>query len=227
MSQKQGIFTAMGGKVVFERGDYNITSDAVWLAAFAPDAKTVLDVGVGTGGISLCYLAHNPNATVTGIDISSDMLDSCANNAKLNNRELELINTDILNWKTDRTFDLVISNPPYFRGTPAQHGAHHNTDLGEWTRRCIRRIRPNGYFCTIVDTATAAEVISSLTPTCGDLTIFPLFGAKNTAERVLISARLGTRGGTRVFSGLSMNYDPVLRDGLTIVSVLATLSKTC
>ena len=55
MTQKQEIFTLMGGRVRFYRGRYNPTADAVWLAAFGAGrpVKTVLDVGVGTGGAAL------------------------------------------------------------------------------------------------------------------------------------------------------------------------------
>ena len=130
MTAKQDIFTLMGGRVKMHRGFYNPTSDAVWLAAFAPtDAKTVLDVGIGTGGASLCLLANNPNAQITGLDISEQMLNECKSNAELNNANIELINADITTWKSDRTVDLVITNPPYFNGTPAHHNAHHNADL--------------------------------------------------------------------------------------------------
>lgn len=227
MPQKQDIFNIMGGLVKFYPSDYNPTSDAVWLGAFAKTAKTVLDVGIGNGAASLCFMTHYPKVKLTGIDVSEKMLSDCAENAKLNNRELELINQDIFTWKTNRSFDLVISNPPYFKGTPAKHGAHHNINISEWTRKCSARVRPRGYFCTIVDAAVINEVISALTPKFGDIIIFPLFGAKNTAERVLISARLGVKGGTRLFSGLSMNCDLVLRDGLTIWKSLAKLEDKC
>ena len=121
MSEKQAIFTMLGGRVRLYRGTYNPTSDAAWLAAFAADipARTVLDIGVGTGGAILCLLATSKIKTATGIDVSDKMLAECAKNAELNNRNIELINADIMNWRTPRTFDLVITNPPYFRGTPA------------------------------------------------------------------------------------------------------------
>lgn len=227
MTQKQEIFTLLGGKVRITRGLYNPTSDAVWLAAFCPTDKfkTVLDVGIGTGGATLCLLANNPTVTVTGIDKSTAMLDECRKNALINNVNIDLINTDIFKWRTDKTFDLVISNPPYFKGTPAKHDAHHNVDLTTWTKKCIARVRPRGYFCTIIDSNALSEVISEMNKHCGDITIFPLFGAKNIAERVLLRGRLGTHGGTILHSGLSMNYEPVLRDGLTIGSVLSRLNE--
>lgn len=225
MSTKQEIFTLLGGRVKMHRGLYNPTSDAVWLAAFAPTGcATILDVGVGTGGVSLCMHAHTPDAKITGIDTSQSMLESCAQNAQLNNAALELINADIYSWRTSRTFDVVVTNPPYFYGTPASHNAHHNSDLSLWVSRCIARVRPMGTFCIITDAATIGTVVSVMATKLGDITIFPLFGAKSTAERVLISGRLGTRGMGVLHRGLPMNYEPVLRDGLTISKALGKVS---
>lgn len=225
MSEKQANFTLLNGKVNMNRSFYNSTSDAVWLAAFAPcNVKTVLDVGVGTGGVSLCLLTHNPDANITGIDIAPEMLDECEKNFKLNNKNINLLNADIMTWSTDVTYDLVITNPPYFNGTPAKHNAHHNADIKQWIIKSTARVHPNGYFCTIVDALVTDKVISVLeNKHFGDIQIFPLFGAKKTAERVLIRAKSGVRTGTTVFSGSSMNNDLVLRSGLTIDAILSTL----
>lgn len=226
MAQKQDIFTLMGGRVRLWRGRYNPTSDAVWLAAMAADtrAQTVLDAGVGTGGAALCLMASNPYAVVTGVDISPEMLAECGANAELNGRAVELIKADITTWRTNRTFDLVITNPPYFKGTPAKHNAHHNADLGLWTRKCLARVKPRGTFVIVVDAAAAATIIAQMAEKCGNIEIMPLFGARKTAERVLLRGRLGTRGPTLIHAGLSMNTEAVLRDGLTIATALSTLS---
>ncbi len=226
MAEKQEIFTLQGGRVRIHRGNYNPTSDAVWLASMASctPAKSVLDVGIGTGGVSLCILANNPDTTITGIDISDQMLNDCAQNALLNDRTIELIQSDIMSWRTARTFDMVVSNPPYFHGTPAKHNAHHNADLGTWTQKCVARVKPRGYFITIVDAAVMSTVISAMTHACGDIYVLPLFGRAHTAERVLIRGRVGTHGGTTLHRGLPMNCDAVLRDGLTIDAALARLN---
>lgn len=216
----------MGGRVQMRRGHYNPTSDAVWLAAFAPArAKTVLDVGVGTGGVSMCILANNPDAKITGIDTSDKMLDACRENAELNGANIDLILADITTWRTDKTFDLVVTNPPYFNGTPARHNAHHNADLKTWVARCVARVRPMGTFCIITDAATVGTVIAEMAKKLGDITIIPLFGARDVAERVLVSGRMGSRGVSVLHRGLPMNYEPVLRDGLTIADTLSKLSQ--
>ena len=226
MSTKQEIFTLINGRVKMRRGIYNPTSDAVWLAAFAPrNAKSVLDVGIGSGGVSLCLMANNPNAIITGIDISPEMLAACDINTGLNNKHIELINADILTWRTDKTFDLVVTNPPYFNGTPAKHNAHHNADIRTWISKSISRVRPMGTFCIITDASTTAMAVAEMSKKLGSINIIPLFGAKNIAERVLISGKLGTNGNTILHKGFPMNYEPILRDGLTIEDILSKLTQ--
>lgn len=225
MQEKQEIFTLLNGHVKMARSTYNPTSDAVWLAAIAPtNIKTVLDVGIGTGGVSLCLATHNPDADITGIDISDKMLEICRKNMALNNQEIELLNVDIFNWSTTDRFDLVITNPPYFNGTPAKHNAHHNIDIKDWTKRCCARVKSNGYICIISDTLCMNKIISVMeNKHFGDINIIPLFGSKNRAERVIIRAKQGSKAGTTLFQGISMNNDMILRDGLTIDALLSTL----
>ena len=229
MSEKQENFTLLNGRVTMKRSIYNPTSDAVWLAAFIPTnttIKTVLDVGVGSGGVSLCLMNHLPDAEVTGIDTSDDMLEICQENAELNNRKIKLFNQDILKWFTTERFDLVVTNPPYFWGTPAKHNAHHNTDLRGWIKRASARVTPKGYFCTIVDANCFDQVVSCLHDKgFGEIQILPLFSNKPTAERVLVRARSCCHTGAIFHRGLDMNNEAILRDGLTIDALLSTLDK--
>jgi len=226
MVEKQENFTLLDGRIVMRHSVYNPTSDAVWLAAFAPQSvKTVLDVGIGTGGASLCLLHHNPDAKITGIDISQEMLDACKINMDLNNKIIDLRNEDIIKWSTPENFDLVMTNPPYFSGTSTKkHQAHHNTDIYQWIKRSVARVKPDGFFCTIIDALVVDKVLSVLYDKhLGDIQIYPLFSNKNTAERVLIRARKGVHTGTTLFQGTSMNNDAILRNGLTINALLYTL----
>ena len=216
----------MGGRVLMTRGRYAPTADAVFLAAAAADygANTVLDIGIGTGAATLCLMQHGPNITATGIDISDEMIAECAKNAELNSRDIELISADINTWRTPRTFDLVITNPPYFTGTPAHHGAHHNADIDMWMRRAVARVRPRGHICAIADASMTTRLAAAVAPACGDVDIIPLRGGGTYAERVIIRARAGSRGPTRIFPSIPMDMGAILRDGLTIDKALATLN---
>ena len=100
----------------------------------------------------------------------------------------------------------------------------NNLDIIQWTKRCCARVKPKGYICMISDTLCIDKIISVLSDKhFGDIQIFPLFGAKNSAERVIIRAKQGSKTGTTIFAGTSMNNDLILRDGLTIDTLLSTL----
>ncbi len=229
--ETQEIFTLLDGAVKMYRSAYNPTSDAVWLAAM-PTIKpaTILDVGVGSGGVSMCLHRHFPNAQITGIDISDEMLGVCGRNAQLNRFQMELFNQDITVWSTPRTFDLVVTNPPYFKGTESKNkpkNAHHNVDLCTWIRRSIARVRPSGQFCTIVDAGRMGDVLSVMSKSFGAITLIPLFGSKAIAERVLISGRACSAGPSVIHVGFPMNHAPILRDGLTIRNILSKIQPQC
>ena len=220
MQEKQEVFTIMGGRIKIMRGIYNPTSDAVWLAAFIDGSpKTVLDVGCGTGAVALCMAARMPNLKITALDISADMLTAAKTNFALNGLGAEFINADILSWRTARTFDAVVTNPPYFHGTPAKHNAHHNANLSVWTKKCIARVRPNGIFATIVDAAETATVLSEMACHCGNIKILPLFSRKDTAERVILSGQVGRAAKTTIMQAMNMNDDAVLREGKSVADV--------
>lgn len=229
MPEKQENFTLLDGRIIMKRSIYNPTSDAVWLAAYAASikAKKILDVGIGTGGVSLCLLYKNPNAQITGIDISSKMLDACKANIELNDQHITLVNADILSWSTSETFDLVVTNPPYFMCDSNKPDAHHThiTNILHWIKRSAARVKPGGWFCMISDallTDTAISVLKS--QHFGNIQLFPLFSKKFFAERVLIRAKQGVKTGAKVYSGTNMNNESILRSGLTIDEWLATLN---
>ncbi len=77
----------------------------------------ILDIGVGSGNISIALLKNLPDSFAIGIDISEDAITLAELNAKQNivDNRLELKKFDI--QKDDPTtlgkFDLIISNPPY------------------------------------------------------------------------------------------------------------------
>ncbi|MDR0449509.1 MAG: methyltransferase [Rickettsiales bacterium] len=190
---KEKIYTIHNGRVKMLDAGYKATQDALLLAGAADcrGAKTILDAGVGTGGAILPILSEYPKIKATGLDISEESLALCARNAKLNGREIELIKADITKWKTSRQFDIVISNPPFFKG--AGRSEHHGADLAAWTAACARRMKPRGKIYMIVDAAAYAEIIRALPAAVGGITIKPIFSNKNSAERAIISARLGTK----------------------------------
>ena len=73
-----------------------------------------LDIGTGSGCIAISLKKLFPNATVSAMDISADALEIAKKNAKLNNVEINFIQSDILKINDlDKKYDVIVSNPPY------------------------------------------------------------------------------------------------------------------
>ncbi len=77
------------------------------------DGKEILDIGTGSGCIAVSLAKNLPNAKVSALDISSDALKVAEENANLNNVNIEFINADIFEYKFEKKYDVIVSNPPY------------------------------------------------------------------------------------------------------------------
>ena len=77
------------------------------------DGKEILDIGTGSGCIAISLAKNLPNAKVTALDISEEALEVAKENARLNNVNIEFINADIFEYKSDKKYDVIVSNPPY------------------------------------------------------------------------------------------------------------------
>jgi ribosomal protein L3 glutamine methyltransferase len=88
------------------------------LAPWVPDATGVLsalDLCTGSGCLAILLAHHFPNADVDAADISSDALAVAQRNVAdygMQDR-INLIRSDLWSNLTEKTYDLIISNPPY------------------------------------------------------------------------------------------------------------------
>ena len=77
-------------------------------------AKRILDIGVGSGCLSISILKERPNCKCDAIDTSKNALNLAKINAKLHQLldRIKFYKRDIDNFYIDK-YDLIISNPPY------------------------------------------------------------------------------------------------------------------
>jgi release factor glutamine methyltransferase len=76
----------------------------------------ILDIGVGSGNITVSLAKNVENAFVTGIDVSGDALEVAKINVERHSlgNEVKLLHHDVFNEITfEEKFDIVVSNPPY------------------------------------------------------------------------------------------------------------------
>ena len=80
-----------------------------------PEAKSILDIGTGSGCISISLSKELPDAMVTAWDISEEALEIARwNNERLSGRVI-FEKQDVLSDSGSETqrYDVIVSNPPY------------------------------------------------------------------------------------------------------------------
>lgn len=82
--------------------------------------RQVLDIGTGSGAISLALKANRPQWQVTASDISEEALAVAQTNAQNNQLAVTLINSDVF-ANIQGKFDIIVSNPPYIPLTEKQY----------------------------------------------------------------------------------------------------------
>ena len=101
-------------RVLIPRPETEIIVEQVLKIYKNKDNLNFLDIGVGSGCISLSILKEKKSFLATGIDLSQDCIEICRYNANklgVNNR-IKLMKSDVDNL-IFRKYDLIISNPPY------------------------------------------------------------------------------------------------------------------
>ena len=107
------------------QGSFPLSTDSVALAGFVrlPRNATVLDLGAGCGTLGVLLCADCPDCQITGIELESAAQQTALKNAEVNHirHRLTSICADIRNIPEaicPGSFDVCVSNPPYFSGGP-------------------------------------------------------------------------------------------------------------
>jgi len=73
----------------------------------------ILDLGTGSGCIAIALKSQFKKASVIGVDISQKALDVAKYNAELHKTPIDFVLEDLGDYRSDLTFDIIVSNPPY------------------------------------------------------------------------------------------------------------------
>ena len=147
-----------------------VNTDGVLLGAVAAGVRDekILDIGAGTGVIALMLAQRFPESMVEAVEIDESAANTCEANFKnspFSNR-LRLIKGSFADYPApDKTYDLIVSNPPFFLDSlksekkPKEVARHTNIgffkDLFTYSLRCLS---DQGSLWLILPTATASAV---------------------------------------------------------------------
>ena len=209
----------LGGKLQLwqpVRG-YRSGADAVLLAAACPAraGARVLELGCGAGVAILCLAARVPGIHATGLEVQPTYAALARRNAAENALALEVVEGDIAAPPAGlraRSFDAIITNPPWFRRTilPPDPGRglarHERLSLGAWLDAGLRRLRPEGSLTVIQRAERLAEILAVLDGRAGAIRVLPIAArAGREAGRVIVTATKGARGPLRLLAPLVMH----------------------
>ncbi len=91
----------------------------------SPGNLRVLDIGTGTGCISISLKMERPDLSVFGWDINPKALEIAELNASDLDVEVEFLPQDVFGKWPDHKYDLIVSNPPYVTSAE-KSGMHRN-----------------------------------------------------------------------------------------------------
>jgi tRNA1Val (adenine37-N6)-methyltransferase len=114
-----------------------VTTEACIMGALIPLSQhgEGLDIGAGTGLLSM-MVAQRSLMNVTAIEIHERCANQCVENfeaSKWRDR-LKVLNTPIQNYESDKVYDLIVSNPPFYThhmksNNQTRNLALHNDEL--------------------------------------------------------------------------------------------------
>ncbi len=97
---------------------FRVGTDGVLLGALCQveNAQKILEVGTGTGLISLMLAQRNPNAKITALDLNEDAVKLAQENFKNSpfSERLQVFHQDFKIFESQKKYDFVVCNPPFF-----------------------------------------------------------------------------------------------------------------
>ncbi len=134
----------------------------------------ILDIGTGSGCIPISLKKNLPDAEVSAVDISPEALQTAKENAGLNKVDVNFIQDDILNPKSEilnskrrsplehlkkinnsEKFEIIISNPPYVTLEDKKLMHTNVTDFEPHTALFVPEHDPLIFYKTIADFAAS------------------------------------------------------------------------
>jgi len=150
-----------------DRCAMKVTTDAclfgAWVAHEMRNIKhgihSMLDIGAGTGLLTLMYAQKNPGVIIDAIEIDEEAAEQAKENVASfpKKNQVQIICADARNFSFPHKYDLIISNPPFYEKNMASPSsrkniAHHNEGLliSELLKIIGENLKPAGIFCLLL-----------------------------------------------------------------------------
>ena len=159
------------GRFQYLQGAFPLGQDTLLLGAFPalrPGMK-VCDLGCGAGALPLLLLGREPRLEITGVELDPEEAELARRNLAENGLHGMILAGDLREKALTLpagTFDLVISNPPWFPpGTGASGGAarmEHACTLEELCAAARRLLKNGGHFTLVHRPERLTDLLTAL-----------------------------------------------------------------
>lgn len=134
-----------------------VSTDACIQGAWTPvlhNVRTVLDIGTGTGLLSLMVAQKSNDIEVDAVEVEEHCAQQAAMNFKSSkwSNNIKMICEDIRAVELGKKYDLIISNPPFFANSlkspsTERNLARHNDTMSyvDFLEVCSRHCSDEGY----------------------------------------------------------------------------------
>jgi tRNA1(Val) A37 N6-methylase TrmN6 len=223
----------LGGKLTLQQPakGHRVGSDAALLAAAAPEAERIVDVGAGVGAVGLALLSRMGKARAWLVEIDPELAALAGKNAAANGlaERADVVVADVTAPRSGgagvlaaAAADLVVTNPPFFdapkvRASPdpqrarahvlrsAGQAADHSP-LAAWIAGAVALLQPGGRFVMIHRPDALGEILASFGARLGAVVVLPVHPrADAPAHRLLIAGVKGARAPLSVRPGLALH----------------------
>jgi len=209
-----------------DRCAMKVTTDACLFGAWTAkeiqirtdqENKHILDLGAGTGLLSLMIAQANPSYIIDGIDIDEECYEQAKENTegtgwkgKINN-----LHGDAGSFVFGKKYDVIISNPPFYENelrseNEKKNIAHHSEHLSmvDLCRTIKNNLSDSGIFFLLLPYKRKAEIDELLKKE--NLPVSKRLLVRQTDHHTYFRMMIA---GSLKASDLSMEYEIAIKDG--------------
>ena len=150
-----------------------VTTDSclfgAWVSQYGSAGK-VLDIGTGTGLLSLMYAQQKSLTVIDGVELDADAAKQASENVASSPwpNAIAITHHNIINFKPAYHYDTIISNPPFYQqqlisSNEKKNTAHHSSHLSlpELFQNVDRLLKSDGYFFVLQPWSRTDEAITT------------------------------------------------------------------
>lgn len=163
-----------------DRCAMKVGTDGVLLGAWTDirHSRRILDIGTGTGLISLMLAQRQADAKITAIDIDAEAVNQAQENIQDSpwKERITAVLQDLKTYRPQELFDTIVSNPPYFMDSLKCPDSQRNTarhtdtlDMQTLLYQTSLLLTPEGRFSIVLP----AEQTNTLIEAAGRVGLYP------------------------------------------------------